>query len=341
VKRPLIVSVISLAIVAALIPSAFASDTSSPQLVDWTSTRSADISNLDGQVKANFILSDDSEIELPKLLLKSATTTQMTAFATVRVIQKSGKLTSYEATAVVQKGQAARTWEWILYPLSDSLGNRSTTFGPGGSWSATVDVYNSEYTLITSRCEKGVNSWNSAIARLEAAENKYPSYEDFSIFRLKYNRPLLKLESTFCSTKPSDFDESSALALNIELSGVIEGVTVKSQEAADKAASDLRITAAKIKYSKLSSEIESLIKKYPSKKSEIELYKKKIALFERIDQVNILTVELNLAGIESKLVAMSSIYSKIAKTISCTKGKKLLKVLDVNPKCPAGYKVKK
>jgi hypothetical protein len=99
--------------------------------------------------------------------------------------------------------------------------------------------------------------------------------------------------------------------------------------------------AAKSKYSALSLEIERLIKKYPSKKSEIELYKKKISLFERIDQANIPTVEVNLAGIESKLVAMKSVYSKIARTITCTKGKLTKKVTDVTPKCPAGYKVKK
>ena len=115
--------------------------------------------------------------------------------------------------------------------------------------------------------------------------------------------------------------------------------------AADKAAlanaaSEARINAAKSKYSVLSLEIESLLKKYPSKKSEIELYKKKIALFERIEQANILTVELNLAGIESKLVAMRSVYSKIARTITCTKGKVNKKVTDINPKCPAGYKKK-
>ena len=110
--------------------------------------------------------------------------------------------------------------------------------------------------------------------------------------------------------------------------------------ATDNAAYENRLMAAKSKYSALSLEIESLIKKYPSKKSEIELYKKKIALFERIDQANISTVELNLAGIESKLVAMRSIYSKITRTITCTKGTKSLKVFDVNPKCPTGYKKK-
>ena len=120
----------------------------------------------------------------------------------------------------------------------------------------------------------------------------------------------------------------------------------RTKAAADKAAidnvaSEARINAAKSTYSELSLEIDLLIKKYPSKKSEIELYKKKITLFERIDENNIANVEKNLAGIESKIVAMRSIYSKIARTITCTKEKKSLKVLDVNPKCPAGYKVKK
>lgn len=120
----------------------------------------------------------------------------------------------------------------------------------------------------------------------------------------------------------------------------------RTKAAADKAAidnvaSEARINAAKSKYSELSLEIDLLIKKYPSKKSEIELYKKKITLFQRIDQANISTVELNLAGIESKLVAMRSVYSKIARTITCTKGKVTKKVTDVTPKCPAGYKEKK
>jgi hypothetical protein len=110
--------------------------------------------------------------------------------------------------------------------------------------------------------------------------------------------------------------------------------------AIDNAASEARINAAKSKYSELSLEIDLLIKKYPSKKSEIELYKKKIALFERIDQANIPTVELNLAGIETKLVMMTSVYGKIARTITCTKGKLTKKVTDVTPKCPAGYKKK-
>jgi hypothetical protein len=53
-----------------------------------------------------------------------------------------------------------------------------------------------------------------------------------------------------------------------------------------------------------------------------------------------LNASLNLAGIESKLVAMSSIYGKIARTITCAKGKLTKKVTDVTPRCPAGYKKK-
>ena len=226
------------ALILSSISPAFAADTAPPQLVDWSNGGGADISNSDGHVKATFIVSDDSEIELPKLLLKSSTTTQMTQFATVKVIQKNGKLTSYEAIAVVQKGQAAKNWEWILYPLSDSLGNRSTIFGPGENWNVIVSIYNSEYTIFNSRCEKSITSWNSGIAKLEDAERKYPNYDNFAIFRLKYYRPLIKLEPTLCVTKTSDIDENLGFILNIELSNVIDVVTAKWQEAADKAASD-------------------------------------------------------------------------------------------------------
>jgi hypothetical protein len=133
---------------------------------------------------------------------------------------------------------------------------------------------------------------------------------------------------------------------NFEMRELTAGEKAAAEKAAaekaavDNAASEVRITAAKTKYSELSSEIDRLIKQYPSKRLEIELYKKKIALFERIDQVNVVNVELNLAGIESKLVAMSSIYGKVARTITCTKGKQTKKVTDVSPKCPAGYKKK-
>ncbi len=256
---------------------AYAADTEPPQLVDWSNWGSVDISNSDGILKANFILSDDSEIELPKLLLKSLTTSQMTSFASVKVLQKNGKLISYEAIARVEKGQAPKSWEWVLYPLSDSLGNRGTIFGPGGNWNPIVSIYNSEFTPTIGRCERGVSTWNSEIQRLEVAEKKYPGYQEFSILRLKYFRPLIKLELSICATNPADFDENSGTVLKLELSEVIDRVTAKWQEAADNAAA---------------------------------------------------------ANAAAKPVVKEKI-------IRCLKGKSSLKVIGKNPKCPAGYKVKK
>ena len=67
------------AFVASSIPSAFAADTSPPQLVDWAPTSyKVDISKADAIVVVRFILSDDSDITSPNLLLKSLSSTQMT-----------------------------------------------------------------------------------------------------------------------------------------------------------------------------------------------------------------------------------------------------------------------
>ena len=121
--------------------------------------------------------------------------------------------------------------------------------------------------------------------------------------------------------------------------------------AADKAAADKameeqskidsRITSAQSTYTRLYSEINSLIRKYPSRKSELNLYLNKIFPFEVINETNIATAELNLAGIASKIISISSTYKKIARTLNCSKGNKTVKVTDVKPACPAGYKVKK
>jgi hypothetical protein len=75
-------------------------------------------------------------------------------------------------------------------------------------------------------------------------------------------------------------------------------------------------------------------------KTELNLYKKKIALFDEITEKNIGTAELNLAGITSKIVSIKAIYIKIARSLTCIKGSKTVKVVDVKPKCPAGYKKK-
>jgi hypothetical protein len=263
---------------------AFAADTAPPQLVDWSNGGSADIANSDGQVKATFILSDDSEIDLPKLLLRSLTTSQMTPFATVKVVQKNGKLTSYEATAVVQKGQAPKLWEWVLYPLSDSLGNRDNKFGPGANWVPKVNVFNTEFTAAVVRCENKVSAFNDLVIILDSAEKKYPNFNDFAIFRLKQPVSYTKQDFSICSGKTIDFEPfgTTVGAFRDAVSALIETVQAKVAEATDKAAAD--------------------------------------------------------KAAADKAAAKPIVKEK---TIVCLKGKGSLKVIGKNPKCPAGYKVKK
>jgi len=228
---------------------AFAADTAPPQLVDWSNGGGVDITNSDGQLKATFILSDDSEIDLPKLLLKSLTTSQMTPFATVKVIQKNGKLTSYEATAIVQKGQAPRTWEWVLYPLSDTLGNRDSQFGPGVNWVSKVNIYNTEFTSENARCEVAITKWNGVIDLLSSLEKKYPDDVQISVFRMKSTIPLERKDASDCYLKriappntslnpiSNEIERLTAVVRDMVLE-LSERAEARFSEKADKAAAD-------------------------------------------------------------------------------------------------------
>jgi hypothetical protein len=292
-----------LALILSSTSPAFAADTAPPQLVDWSNSGGADIANSDGQVKATFILSDDSEIDLPKLLLKSLTTSQMTPFATVKVIQKSGKLTSYEATAVVKKGQAPKNWEWVLYPLSDSLGNQNTQFGPGGTWVSKVNIYNSEYTFDIAQCEVEITKWNGIIDQLSAIEKRYSDDIQVSVFRMKSTFPLDKRNVSECYVQriappntwlPPIYNEIRHLgfALRDGILALADGAEARFNEKADKAAAD-----------KAAADKAAADKAAADKAAAKPLAKEK--------------------------------------TIVCTKGKTSLKVIGKNPKCPPGYKVKK
>jgi|688.fasta_scaffold170682_2 hypothetical protein len=123
--------------------------------------------------------------------------------------------------------------------------------------------------------------------------------------------------------------------------------TINDKAAADKAAADIllskmqaRIKSTSAAFSQLDAEVDSLMKKYPSMKTELNLYKKKIALFDEINEKNIGTAELNLAGLTSKIVSIKATYIKIARSLTCIKGSKTVKVVDVKPVCPKGYKKK-
>jgi hypothetical protein len=116
---------------------------------------------------------------------------------------------------------------------------------------------------------------------------------------------------------------------------------------ADKAAADsftaamaIRIVSAQELFFDTNLEIDSLIKLYPSKKTELILYKNKLAPFESINQSNVPTAEVNLKGLATKIEMLKKLYPKLSKSITCTKGKKAVKVKDVKPVCPVGYKKK-
>jgi len=120
----------------------------------------------------------------------------------------------------------------------------------------------------------------------------------------------------------------------------------KAQLAIDNAAENLnfeinaRIIATKSKLMQINSEIDSLIKKYPSQKDYLIGHKKKLTPFETLDQKNIATAEQNLLSMTSKITSIKATYIRIAKAINCVQGKKTLKVVDIKPACPVGFKKK-
>jgi len=147
VKRISVVLLAAFFVSLSPMPVALAADTSAPLLVDWTLLNSTtDISTSSKVVAVKFILSDDSKINEPKLLVKSLETTQMSSFAIVKEVARSGKLVSYEATATLDVGQSPREWEWVLYPLTDEFGNTNNSFGPGGAWTVKFRVFDKLYT---------------------------------------------------------------------------------------------------------------------------------------------------------------------------------------------------
>jgi hypothetical protein len=123
---------------------------------------------------------------------------------------------------------------------------------------------------------------------------------------------------------------------------LIDAKLAADKVTADKSLSNLqaRIKSTSAAFSQLDAEVDSLMKKYPSMKTNLNLYKKKIALFDEINEKNIGTAELNLAGLTSKIVSIKATYIKIARSLTCIKGSKTVKVVDVKPVCPKGYKKK-
>jgi hypothetical protein len=88
----------------------------------------------------------------------------------------------------------------------------------------------------------------------------------------------------------------------------------------------------------LKSEISTLIKRYPSQKKNLAVYLKMLDIINPSDLNGSISIEKNLNDIRSKIEVIESIINQNARTITCVKAKKILKVRDLNPKCPTGYK---
>ena len=315
-KRLFLTLVTAIVFLASSMPSSPAADTSAPQLVDWALTiNKADISKTDATVTVRFILSDDSEIAAPNLLLKSLSTTQMTPFATVKELSRSGKLVSYEASAVIKFGQSPKVWEWVLYPLRDALGNSSTSFGPGGTWRTQISVVDATFTDDILQCEGLVNNWNKQVEKFQLLESKYSGAQEIAIVRLKFKMPIEVLQVVNCNNQDFRFkyvtdnnSSSNLIIAGTELANIwantandvgnrIQQENEAKQVAADKVAQATRDKAA------------------ADKVAADELARQK--------------------AVADKAAALNKI------TITCTKGKLIKKVTAFKPKCPSGYKVKK
>ena len=234
--------VISLTISSAT--TAFAADTSPPQLLDWTLVDiRKDISNVDATAVVRFILSDESEISTPRLLMKSLSTTQMTQFATVKEISRSGKLVSYEASAIINSGQSSGYWEWVLYPIKDVLGNLNSNFGPGGSWNSKVVIFDSKFTVsdyaLVQKCLAYVPRHNQNVNKYLLLKSLDPNNELLAVLNLKYNFPSSILDSGLCAS-----DAERILKIMITDDLIVSFDRVSQEIDAKKAAAD-KVAAAK------------------------------------------------------------------------------------------------
>jgi hypothetical protein len=273
--------------------------------VDWSlQTTNADISTSSRTVSVKFILSDDSKINEPKLLVKSLETTQMSPFAIVKEVAKSGKLVSYEAIATINLGQAPREWEWVLYPLTDEFGNTSNSFGPGTTWTTKFVVFDKAYTFINYNniriCLSGLRAFNRSLTRFFAVQKYDPNNVQFSVLKLKFNLPESVIDEKLCETDTEritrTYGPNQAVEFSDALGPIADEIDTKNAMAA-AAARDAKDKAAADKVA---------------------------------------------ADIAAKTKAAADKAAALKKTtIICIKGKLTKKVTDFKPKCPTGYKVKK
>jgi hypothetical protein len=127
----------------------------------------------------------------------------------------------------------------------------------------------------------------------------------------------------------------TARAVKIPIADLL---TSAADKAKIKSEIDARINSAKSQFSDLSAEIDSLVKLSPSQKAKLISYKIDISPFKSINESNIGNAEIDILRTSIKVTELKINYLKNSKTITCANGKKSIKVKDVKPSCPAGYK---
>ena len=327
-KRIFSVVISVFVLTVSLAPNALAADTASPQLVDFSIDYLGvkDISKSDASFVVRFILSDDSEIETPSLLLKSLTTTQTTPFATVKELSRSGKLVSYEATVIIKVGQSPRIWEWVLYPLRDSLGNTNSLFGPGVSWGRQVHVLDEKYDYDVANCEITAKRWNEEVQKFLNFEVLHPGEPELAVVRLKSKFPIEKvLGEVVCSKNAETFGG--------QLDGNLDNLTGNFGLAVYKF--EERILAERVAKEEAARE-EARIKAEADWKAK----EKQAALDIILSDVKARSEAEAKAEAARILAAAKSVAAKKKATITCVKGKLTKKVTAVKPVCPKGYKKK-
>jgi hypothetical protein len=127
----------------------------------------------------------------------------------------------------------------------------------------------------------------------------------------------------------------TARAVKIPIADLL---TSAADKAKIKSEIDARINSAKSQFSDLSAEIDSLVKLSPSQKAKLISYKIDISPFKSINESNIGNAEIDILRTSIKVTELKINYLKNSKTITCANGKKSIKVKDVKPSCPPGYK---
>lgn len=256
-------------------PHSLAADTQPPKLVDWTLvTEVSDNSKVDAQFTVRFIISDESQVEVPNLLLKSNSTSQMTSFAQTTQKSKSGNLYSFESVATVKIGQAPRQWQWVLYPLRDALGNTDNSFGPSELWQKEIVVVNSEYTRANVTCEKELSWFNRALDRFFKVEASKPNFKyEFDVLRLKFDLPPALLSTKVCDSEPAFSSKYANLVAGLSDAMTVALERIRAQEdlqAQEKAKAEAE--------AKAKAEAEAKAKADAEAKAKAEAAMKKISI---------------------------------------------------------------